>query len=234
MKKIIINVCSIALTITCLFGLTYAWWITGSLGDGMIIKSAKIDSIITLEKGLDNNYDGNLNLDSIGEKVFEEVEKTNKNTEQVLVLDFGNIIPSMVNTWRITVLNKGDVAGYVYATLYEEIDFSDGLSKEEEFIKYMSISTIITDGEGNSVVNKHYLYNTNASTVLFGGTENEKVEINESIQIEFQITFEVFDDLVNEGILEESDRVNYQALQGKVLSSSFKFLDVSLSSALPE
>lgn len=234
MKKLINNIFAILLILSCLITLTYGWWISGSLGDGVVIKSAKISSIITVEKGNDFNYDGNLDKDSNGEAVYEEVEKTNKNTEQVLVLDFGSLIPTEIHTWRITVQNKGDVAGYVYATLFEDIDFTDGISKEEEFLKFMSISTKVDNGDGTFNVNKKFFYGLTSDTVLFGGTDKELVNIDESIQIEFQITFENFDILLENGICGEADRQAYQELQGKTLSESFKFLDVSLSSYQPD
>ena len=233
MKRILINVGTLLLTVSCLISLTFAWWISGSLGDGVVIRSAKISSIITIEKGQDFNNDGNLDLDNLGEPIYEVVDKTNKGTEQVLVLDFGTIIPSEVFTWKITVLNKGDVSGYVYATLFEEIDFTDGLSKEEELLKYMSISTVITDGD-EVTINKKYFNGLNSETILFGGTDNELVERDQSIQIEFKITFETFDALLDAGICDEQDYAEYQALQGKKMPESFKFLDISLSSYKPE
>lgn len=233
MKRILINVGTLLLTVSCLISLTFAWWISGSLGDGVVIRSAKISSIITIEKGQDFNNDGNLDLDNLGEPIYEVVDKTNKGTEQVLVLDFGTIIPSEVFTWKITVLNKGDVSGYVYATLFEEIDFTDGLSKEEELLKYMSISTVITDGD-EVTINKKYFNGLNSETILFGGTDNELVERDQSIQIEFKITFETFDALLAAGICGEQDYAEYQALQGKKMPESFKFLDISLSSYKPE
>ena len=233
MKRILINVGTLLLTVSCLISLTFAWWISGSLGDGVVIRSAKISSIITIEKGQDFNKDGNLDLDNLGEPIYEVVDKTNKGTEQVLVLDFGTIIPSEVFTWKITVLNKGDVSGYVYATLFEEIDFTDGLSKEEELLKYMSISTVITDGD-EVTINKKYFNGLNSETILFGGTDNELVERDQSIQIEFKITFETFEALLDAGICGEQDYAEYQALQGKKMPESFKFLDISLSSYKPE
>ena len=233
MKRILINVGTLLLTVSCLISLTFAWWISGSLGDGVVIRSAKISSIITIEKGQDFNNDGNLDLDNLGEPIYEVVDKTNKGTEQVLVLDFGTIIPSEVFTWKITVLNKGDVSGYVYATLFEEIDFTDGLSKEEELLKYMSISTVITDGD-EVTINKKYFNGLNSETILFGGTDNELVERDQSIQIEFKITFETFEALLDAGICGEQDCAEYQALQGKKMPESFKFLDISLSSYKPE
>ena len=234
MKKMIISVLNVLLIVACLIATTYGWWINGSFGDGVIIKSAKIDSVITLEKGLDFNYDGILDVDGSGEKLFEEVMETNKGKEQVVILKFDSIMPSEVYTWRVTVQNKGDVAGYVYATLYEDIDFSDGISKEEEFLKFMSISSKVTDSEGNTVVVKKYFNTSTNETVLFGGTDNDLVQLGESIQIEFMITFENIDDLIEKGICEETDKVNYQSLQGKVFETSFKFLDISLSSYQPD
>lgn len=233
MKRILINAGTLLLTVSCLISLTFAWWISGSLGDGVIIRSAKISSIITVEKGQDFNSDGNLDLDNLGEPIYNVVNKTNKGKEQVLVLDFGSIIPSEVFTWRITVLNKGDVSGYVYATLFEEIDFTDGLSKEEELLKFMSISTVVTNGE-EVYVNKKYFNGLTSETILFGGTDNELVERDQSIQIEFKITFETFKDLVEAGVCDEQDYAEYQALQGKKMPESFKFLDISLSSYKPE
>ena len=233
MKRILINAGTLLLTVSCLISLTFAWWISGSLGDGVIIRSAKISSIITVEKGQDFNSDGNLDLDNLGEPIYNVVNKTNKGKEQVLVLDFGSIIPSEVFTWRITVLNKGDVSGYVYATLFEEIDFTDGLSKEEELLKFMSISTVVTNGE-EVYVNKKYFNGLTSETILFGGTDNELVNRDESIQIEFKITFETFKDLVEAGVCDEQDYAEYQALQGKKMPESFKFLDISLSSYKPE
>ena len=233
MKRILINVGTLLLTVSCLISLTFAWWISASLGDGVVIRSAKISSIITIEKGQDFNNDGNLDLDNLGEPIYEVVDKTNKGTEQVLVLDFGTIIPSEVFTWKITVLNKGDVSGYVYATLFEEIDFTDGLSKEEELLKYMSISTVITDGD-EVTINKKYFNGLNSETILFGGTDNELVERDQSIQIEFKITFETFEALLDARICGEQDYAEYQTLQGKKMPESFKFLDISLSSYKPE
>ena len=234
MKKMVINILNILLIVACLVTTTYGWWINGSFGDGVIIKSAKIDSIITIEKGIDFNRDGILDVDNSGNRIFEELEKTSRSAEQIIVLDFENISPSEVFTWRITVLNKGDVAGYVYANFYEDIDFTDGLSKEEEFLKFMSISTIVEDSNGNKIVSKKYLNGLSCDTVLFGGTDNELVQLGESIQLEFMITFELFDDLVLNGVCEESERDEYQKLQGKSLSGGFKFLDVSLSSYQPD
>ncbi len=234
MKKIIINILNVLLIVTCLVATTYGWWINGSFGDDVVIKSAKIDSIITLEKGIDFNKDGNLDTDGSGNKIFEEVGTTDKGKDQVIVLEFDDIVPTEVYTWRVTVLNKGDVAGYVYANLYDDIDFTDGISKEEEFLKFMSISTIIEDEEGNKIVNKKYFNGSTSDTVLFGGTENELVQLNGSIQIEFMITFELFDDLLKKGICNEYDKADYLSLQGKTFNTGFKFLDISLSSYQPE
>jgi hypothetical protein len=142
-------------------------------------------------------------------------------------------MPSEVYTFRITVTNKGDVAGYVFANLFEDIDFTDGISKEEEFLKYMSVSAVSVDSEGNKTISKRYFNGLTPDDVLFGGTDNELVGLNKSIQIEFSITFEVFDDLVLNGICNENDRMNYQGLQGKSFDGSFKFLDISLSSYKP-
>lgn len=235
MKKVIINVLNLLLIVTCLIATTYGWWINGSFGSGVIIKSAKIDSEILLEKGADFNRDGILDVSPEGTRIFEEVLETTKGTEQVLIMDLENICPTEVFTFRITVTNRGDVAGYVYANLYEELDFTDGISKEEEFLKFMSISMITYNEDGSKNINKKYLNGLTSQDVLFGGTENELVNAGgESIQIEFIITFEMIDDLIEKEICNEADREYYQKLQGKSFSGGFKFLDISLSSYQPE
>ena len=208
MKKIIINSLNILLIIACIITTTYGWFINGSFGDGVVIKSAKIDSIVTLEKGIVFNRDGVVDIDDSGNKVFELIEKTNKGTEQVIIMDFDNIAPSEVFTFKVTVLNKGDVAGYVYADLYDEIDFTDGISKEEEFLKFMSVSSVIKDSNGNNTIHKKYLNNSTNQSVLFGGTDEHIVELGGSIEIEFMITFEIFDDLLEQGICSEEERDN--------------------------
>ena len=82
------NSLNILLIIACIITTTYGWFINGSFGDGVVIKSAKIDSIVTLEKGIDFNRDGVVDIDDSGNKVFELIEKTNKGTEQVIIMDF--------------------------------------------------------------------------------------------------------------------------------------------------
>ena len=232
-KRLLLNIVSIILVIALATSTAYAWWLTGNFGKGLSIRSAKISSKITVEKGQDYNFDGNLDVDQNGAEIFHEVDVTDKGEEQILVLNFENIIPTEIHTWRITVENKGDAAGYVYATLFEEIDLTDDISQEEELIKYMSISTIVSDPNGNDVVNKIYFYNINSDQVLFGGTDDDIVESSKSIQIVFQIQLEAFDDLVLNGICTEDDREEYFNLQGKTISESFKFLDVSLSTEQP-
>lgn len=231
MKKIIIHIIGIVLSVTCLITLTYGWWISGYIGDGAIIKSAKISSIITVEKGIDFNHDGNLDLDSNNNEIYERIDATTKSKEQVLILDLSGISPTEVYTFRITVQNKGDVSGYVYANLFEDIDFKDGLSIQEEMIKFMSIKAKTGDGEYS---NKKYFNKITEDEILFGGTDDEMVEQNKFIQIVFQITFENIDDLINDEVCIEADRFSYQNLQGKTLEDSFKFLDISLSSHKPE
>lgn len=81
MKKIVINVLNVLLIICCLVATTYGWWINGSFGDDVIIKSAKIDSTILIEKGIDFNQDGILDVDSEGNRIFEEIGENAKATD---------------------------------------------------------------------------------------------------------------------------------------------------------
>ena len=118
--------------------------------------------------------------------------------------------------------------------MFEDIDFTDGVSEQENLLRFLSISIRTTNDDGSYSYSKVYLNGLTSNTVLFGGTDDHVVEVNESIELVFRIEFEMFDTLVENNICSEEDFDAYQALQGMKVSESFKFLDVSLSSHKPE
>lgn len=228
MKHRIINIVLLGLTLCALVSVSFGWWIEATVTDSFLIQSANISSTLTVYKGLDFNYDGNLDKTE-GEDTYVEVLKTEKNSKQIVVLDFrksneetlGSLLPNEIHTWKITVNNKGDANGYVYATIHEMT------AEQKLMVKYMSLTY---DGI------KTYLYDAvNDSTkIVFGGDyERDVVKIQSSKDFVIQIQLESFDDLVKNRVITgdiEEARKEYQSLQGKVFySDSFEFLDVSLS-----
>ena len=228
MKHRIINIVLLGLTLCALVSVSFGWWIEATVTDSFLIQSANISSTVTVYKGLDFNYDGNLDKTE-GEDTYVEVLKTEKGTKQIVVLDFrksneetlGSLLPNEIHTWKITVNNKGDASGYVYATIHEMT------AEQKLMVKYMSLTY---DGI------KTYLYDAvNDSTkIVFGGDyERDVVKIQTSKDFVIQIQLESFDDLVKNRVITgdiEEARKEYQSLQGKVFyDDSFEFLDVSLS-----
>jgi hypothetical protein len=282
MKKSLVFHMITLLLLCCLFITSiYGWWIEGALGSSLIIKSARIESEITLYKGEDFNYDGNLDKSLSGQEyidIYNLVDKKIKNNRQILVLEFNDLLPTEIHTWKILVENKGDAVGYIYATLFTGLT-----DQQEKLVKYMSISMeevfihYITDGEFNGTKeeliggntgtatgekithngvecdvyvdeagNEYFLcvemykvflidaIENPSSTILFGGTEHDKVDINSSKEFVFQITLESIDSLKAAGI--EVNEAEYKNLQGVTTGddASFEFLDVTISSAIPK
>lgn len=229
MKQRVINIVLLCLTFCAMISISFGWWLEATSTDSFLIQSANISSTLTLYKGQDFNYDGNLDKED-GEDVFVQVEERTKNSKQIIVLDFkkskeetvGTILPNEIHTWKVKVDNRGDANGYVFSTI------NPGMTPEQrKLVKYMSITC---DGV------KVYLYDAveNPTKVVFGGSyERDLVEIGKSKEFVFQIQLEAFDDLVKNRVITEdieTARAEYQSLQGlAILGQSFTFLDVSLS-----
>lgn len=77
---------------------------------------------------------------------------------------------------------------------------------------------------------KVYLYNATALTALFGNGGNDVVGIGQAKEYVFQIQLEPLQNLIDAEInVTDEDKALYQKLQGKSVTASFEFLDVSLS-----
>ena len=286
MRRRIFNIVLLLISFCLMLSVSFGWWIEGVVSDSFVIKSAKISSEITIYKGNDFNHDGILDKTN----TFELVEKKAKNKKQVLILQFDDVVPTEVYTWKIKVDNNGDAAGFVYATLVEsllkDVDDSTETLELRDLVKFMSISYVpqyayylnsdgtlsdkkelmhynngilvsgkTFDYHGNVYYvykntnneeyfvklepslasnNKVYLYNATASTVLFGNTTSDIVDVSESKEYVFQIQLEPLKNLETaEIVVSDSDKEIYQKLQGASSdlfeSIAFEFIDVSLS-----
>ena len=228
MKHRIINIVLLGLTLCALVSVSFGWWIEATVTDSFLIQSANISSTVTVYKGVDFNYDGNLDKTD-GEDTYTEVLKTEKGSKQIVILDFrksptetlGSLLPNEIHTWKITVDNKGDANGYVYATIH-------GMTAEQKLmVKYMSLTYAGI---------KTYLYDAvnDPTKIVFGGDyQRDVVKVQSSKDFVIKIQLESFDDLVKNRVITgdiEEARKEYQSLQGMLFySDSFEFLDVSLS-----
>ncbi len=92
------------------------------------IKSANVSSRVQLYKGIDYNYDGNLDLikDEFNNLIpnYETSDDWIRNpadtSANALPLDLVNIMPSEVYTFKINVINMGDVDAYIKVVLEQE------------------------------------------------------------------------------------------------------------------
>ena len=118
------------------------------------------------------------------------------------------------------------------------MQYNYGSSVSEQFA-YNGISyDIYKDADGNEYflklepeeMKKVYLYNATALTALFGNGGNDVVGIGQAKEYVFQIQLEPLQNLIDAKInVTDEDKALYQQLQGKSVTASFEFLDVSLS-----
>ena len=242
-KRMIINLVAMTILVIFMGTVTFGWWIDGAVGNSVIIKSANVVSNISLFKGYDFNYDGNLDktTDEQGNVIdsYELVYKSEHEEEQVLIFAFSDIIlgaenkyipdysnscdliPTEIHTWKLLVENKGDTAGYLIAKLSENFN-----SDKDIFIKFLSITV---NGE------KIYLYNyLTKGNLIFGGNDEDLISISQSKEYIIQIQLETFENLKTNVFNSLSEQevddleIEYQSLQG-MSTDPFKFIDVMLS-----
>lgn len=187
MRRRLFNIALLFASFCLMLSVSFGWWIEGVVSDSFIIKSAKISSEITIYQGNDFNHDGNLDKTN----AFELLEKTPKGTKQVLILNFDNLAPTEVYTWKIKVSNNGDAAGFVYSTLVEELlkdkDSSTDSIELRDLVKFMSVTY---------VPQYAYYLTTTDGTTTYNGTK-ELMQYNEGAStgktfIYNGITYDVF------------------------------------------
>ena len=100
---------SLALALTT----TFSWFSSRLITQEFPFTTARLASIVTLEKGVDFDCDGYLDIDQTSKKeMFEnEIKIQDPNNAQKLLpaMKLENLLPSQVHTYRLTVINNGTV-----------------------------------------------------------------------------------------------------------------------------
>lgn len=184
-------------SVLLLVGSVFAWFVIYDMMSGVDLTIAKIDSLITLYKGEDTNYDGNLDPDEVtGKPLYTQVGNSmpalgNENVFIEAVMDIQDFMPSQKHTFKFYLLNNSDArneirfsfTGYLTsfwteggADLYDGEDFDYFL----QCLSVMSVTVNVLSEDGVSVVRstgKIYLANALQGKVTSEG-ENRIFEID--------------------------------------------------------
>ena len=235
--KIIMNTLAAILTLALLVTISYAWWTGSEASSKVEITTANIASEVTLYKGIDENRDGNVELNSENKEIFEKViKKQNETGKEALnfYLEMLDMSPKEIFTWKVVIENKGDVDGYVAATL--STLFNNQNKEYQSYEKYIKFLTISIKGESKAYFANALYSNKNGNIgLLFGGRRDDLVRINESKEYIFQIELEDFEVLLkNTSNITEADREAYNSLNGIKKPPLYSMIDISLISGIED
>ena len=239
------------------------------------IQTANIATKITLYKGIDTNHDGVMDR-GIDESLPEsnqndnngryvEVTKAATLNEETnitnLCLEFENVIPRAVYTWKLVVENRGDAAGYLRGQISKDISQDSANSSEIfDYFKFFTVNGARTNKDtgiydntypySSSFIGKNYfaldsegranyLQWNNLDDMItkinvFGNTLNDRIAVGEIKVYVFRFQLKAFDELLDNGLVKESDKTEYQSLQGKAFATQVPLLDIILSTDQPE
>lgn len=128
-SKIISLIALLTVSVTLLVGTVFAWFVIYDIIGGAELTIAKIDSEITLFKGEDRNYDGNLDPEEveidgvtvirpkytqIGDKMFAQGEEA---AEIKASINIDSFMPSHKHTFKFRVVNKSDARNEIRIAL---------------------------------------------------------------------------------------------------------------------
>jgi hypothetical protein len=254
---------------------TYSWWTMSASKGSVTIQTANIATKITLYQGIDYNYDGIMDrgIDESLPKVNQNetngryVEVSNAQTvnEETnvtnLCLNFPEVIPTAIYTWKLVVENRGDAPGYLRAQISKNlVDEGNNSSSIFDYFKFFTVNGAQTD-RLTGLYNAEYAYTSRFIGIdyfklddaskssylswniidemttkinVFGNTENDRIMVGETKVYVFRFQLRPFDTLLEAGLVAESDRSEYQALQGKIFNSQTPLLDIILSTDPPE
>jgi len=212
---IIIALFTIAMTVISSF--TVAWLVNAKMTDPLNFSVAHIDSIIYIYKGVDFDFDGNLDLSDnmnmfggyekfefLPRKVIDDVEQD--------YLDITNAFPTKIYTFAVDVYNNGNREGEVV------ISFKDYFSEENQTaLKLLSFS-VKEYGDENFGEKVYFSDITEDNVLPILGTEGVVsedgifVQVNTSRCFLLRIEVETFENLVSAGVdITESEYQNAQA-----------------------
>ena len=274
-RRLIVNIATLLLAITCMITVTYSWWTMSASKGSVTIQTANIATKITLYQGIDYNRDGVMDrgIDESLPKAYQSenngryVEVSNAqmvdDTTNVtnLCLNFPDVIPTAIYTWKLVVENRGDAPGYLRAQISKNLK-NDGNNKSQAFdyFKFFTVTGARTD-RNTGVYDTGYPYTSRligtdyfkldeigkqsylswniidemtTKISVFGNTENDRIMVGETKVYVFRFQLRSFEDLLNAGLVAEDNFAEYQALQGKIISSQKPLLDIILSTDPPE
>ena len=222
-KRMIYNLTSLIVTLMLLITVSFAWWTGGIASNKVVIITANIASKLTTYEGLDFNYDGNLNKDKpFSDKSLETIKSETGDKTPNIKLEFKDIVPTKVYTWKVNVLNQGDAHGYVTASLSDDYELQNN-----KYIKYFSFR----QQGGAKAYFADAIKKKEAGEEFYLFSANEKIDVSCDMDYIFQIQMENFEDLKALGHVTDNDYPDYQLLQGDTIN--FVLLGVSLQSSHP-
>lgn len=220
-KRLIISCINLLLLLVVGSSVVYAWYTNGLNTNKITITSASLATEITIYKGLDFNYDGNLDLVD-GVEQFEELKDEHKTEKEPkhFKLIFNDIVPTEIHTWKFKVANLGDASGYFAIHLNQNIGDDD-----LKLVKYLCA---IYDFNGKNE-EKIYLGKVEPGDIIYGGYETEYVEFGKTIEFVVRFEFPLFKELVDAGVTNITEE-EYNELQGTSTGEIYNFIEAILSS----
>lgn len=251
-RKLIMHILTSVLSLALLVTISYAWWTGAEATNKVEITTANIASEVKVFEGNDFNRDGNLDQVSDGAGGFidsfkkDPLQSENTSTggkAANIALNLLDIAPTEVFTWKVTIKNMGDAAGYVRAEISK-----DYLKENDKYLKYFSMRAVWTENGVQRLSKKIYFADllkssTPQNTLLFGGREEDKVDVKNENVYYFKLELEAYDALIDGGLDangnkivhitdSKEERSAYQALQGQKVK--YCILDIALTSERPK
>lgn len=118
-QLLLMLVCTIVLFIFVAF----AWYISLDKTDPIIINTGSLRADCKFYRGIDSNYDGELDDDS-----FIEITEAD--------LHFVNVIPGQIYTFKLSVTNIGTISGFL------SVRMNNIITEDEDLLNYFNVSFV--------------------------------------------------------------------------------------------
>lgn len=177
-KKILIAVISLMTTICLLTSSVLAWFVFTDGIDTIQMQLAKIDSWVTIYKGRDYNYDGNLDRDNDNAPMYNLLgQSAAVGSESVtlgLIMQLDDILPTQLHVFRLNVLNNSDARntirmsfeGYYVDSFVDDNDTPEDTSDDVylydgddfdtfiDMLKILSVTVYVLENDGVSIASQ--------------------------------------------------------------------------------
>lgn len=118
-QLLLMLVCTIVLFIFVAF----AWYISLDKTDPIIINTGSLRADCKFYRGIDSNYDGELDDES-----FIEITEAD--------LHFVNVIPGQIYTFKLSVTNIGTISGFL------SVRMNNIITEDEDLLNYFNVSFV--------------------------------------------------------------------------------------------